>query len=116
VSITVNTKAYAFRSNSGTNIANYDGPNKTFALKDDLLLASTPAKPGSSPGVARSRAKFTRTVEYATGLYHDAICEVTVSFPVGMAEAAIDSLRDDMGDFLISSNGDDLFFKHDINQ
>jgi hypothetical protein len=47
---------------------------------------------------------------------YTAIGYAEFSIPVGMAEADIDSLRDDLGDLLISSNGDDLVFKHKIVQ
>jgi hypothetical protein len=117
MTITVNTKAYNADGSVNANTVLYTGPNATYSLKDALLLARTAPKPTADfPGMAKARAKFTRTVEYSTGNFADAIVEVNVSVPVGMSEAAIDSIRDDMGDFLISSNGDDLFFKHDISQ
>jgi hypothetical protein len=55
-------------------------------------------------------------VTLANGSKAVAIGEANFAIPVGMAEADIDSLRDDLGDLLVSSNGDDLVYKHDITQ
>jgi len=117
MTITVNTKAYAFDTNQSPDIGRHVGPAQTYEEKDYLDLKRTAPKPnGTFRGVARASAKFVRTVTLDDSSTADAIVEVNFSVPVGMAEADIDSLRDDMGDFLISSNGDDLVFKHDINQ
>lgn len=117
MTITVNTKAYAFDTNTTPDIGRHNGPSQTFQVKDHLDLKRTAPKPsGDFDGVARASAKFVRTVTLASGETADAIAEAYFSIPVGMAEADVDSLRDDLGDFLISSNGDDLVYKHDINQ
>lgn len=117
MTITVNTKAYAFDSNPTPDIGRHVGPAQTFEAKDYLDLARTAPKPTTTfRGVARARAKFVRTVTLDDNTKADAIVEVSCSLPVGMSEANIDSLRDDMGDLLISANGDDLFYKHDISQ
>lgn len=117
MTITVNTKAYAFDTNPTPNQGRHIGPAATFDVKDDLVLTRTAAKPTATfDGVARSSAKFTRTVTLASGETATAIGEASFSIPVGMAEADVDSLRDDLGDLLVSSNGDDLVWKHDINQ
>lgn len=117
MTVTVNTKAYAFDTNPTPDIGRHVGPASTYSVKDYLDMKRVAAKPTSTfAGVARSSAKFVRTVTLGDGSKADAICEASFSIPVGMAEADVDSLRDDLGDLLISSNGDDLVFKHDINQ
>lgn len=117
MTITVNTKAYAFDTNPSADQGLHTGPSNTFSVKDNLILSRTAAKPTATyAGNARSSAKFSRTVTLADGSKAVAIAEASFSIPVGMAEADVDSLRDDLGDLLISSNGDDLVFKHDINQ
>jgi hypothetical protein len=115
MTITVNTKDYVRDSSPNANTEVYRGPNATASVKDALLLSRTAAKPTDTfPGMAKSRGKFTRTVEYATGKYADAIIEFTSSFPVGTAEADVDALRDDMGDFLIASYGNVVIFDQKI--
>jgi len=117
MTVTVNTKAYAFDTNPTPDIGRHKGPAHTFQTKDYLDLKRTNPKPnGDFLGVARAGAKFVRTVTLAQGGTGEAIVEVTSSLPVGMAEADIDSIRDDLGDLLISTNGDDLFYKQKINQ
>lgn len=117
MTVTVNTKAYSFDTNTTPDIGRHTGPSQTFSAKDYLDLKRTAPKPnGDFLGVARSGAKFVRTVTLASGETADAIAEASFSIPVGMAEADVDSLRDDLGDLLISSNGDDLVYKHDVNQ
>lgn len=111
----INTKTYAFDSNTADN-AKYAGPANDFDTKDILELKRTAAKPTATfPGVARSSAKFSRTVVIG-GVSYTAIAEANFSIPVGMVGADIDSLRDDLGDFLISANGDNLVEKHQIVQ
>lgn len=117
MTITVNTKAFTFDTNVTADVGRHTGPSHTFAVKDYLDLKRTAPKPTATfAGVARASAKFVRTVTLGDGSKADAICECNVSIPVGMAEADVDSIRDDMGDLLISQNGDDLFWKADISQ
>lgn len=117
MTITVNTKAYAFDTNPTPDAGRHNGPAQTFQVKDYLDLKRTAPKPTTtSEGVARSSAKFTRTVTLANGDKAIAIAEANFSIPVGMVSADIDSLRDDLGDLLVSSNGDALVEGHDINQ
>lgn len=117
MTITVNTKAYAFDTNQTPDSGRHVGPAQTHSIKDYLDLRRTAAKPTATfAGVARASAKFVRTVTLGDGSKADAIAEASFSIPVGMAEADVDSLRDDLGDLLISANGDDLVWKHDINQ
>lgn len=117
MTVTVNTKAYAFDTNPTPDSGRHVGPSNTFQAKDYLDLKRTAPKPnGDFAGVARSSAKFVRTVTLADGSKAEAIAEGSFSIPVGMAEADVDSIRDDLGDLLISTVGDDLVYKHDINQ
>jgi hypothetical protein len=117
MSITLNTKAYAFDTNLTPDSARYLGPANTHSVKDVLDLKRVAPKPnGDTDGVARTTAKLSRTVTLANGSKAVAIGEANFAIPVGMAEADIDSLRDDLGDLLVSSNGDDLVYKHDITQ
>lgn len=115
MSITVNTKAYVADVSPNANTTVYRGPAATFGVKDQLLLARTAPKPTAVyPGNARSRLKFTRSLEYSTGLFADAIIEVSVSLPVGVSSGAVDSLRDDMGDLLIASTADEIIRLHKL--
>lgn len=117
MTVTVNTKAYAFDTNPTPDTGRHQGPSATFASKDHLDLKRVAPKPnGDFLGVARASAKFVRTVALSQGGEGEMIAEAHFSIPVGASEAAIDSIRDDLGDLLISQNGDDLVFKHDINQ
>lgn len=117
MTITVNTKAYAFDTNTTPDIGRHNGPGQNFQTKDYLDLRRTaPKANGDFLGVARSSAKFVRTVTLASGQKADAIAEVSFSIPVGMSKADVDSIRDDIGDLAISTSGDDLVYKHDINQ
>ncbi len=116
MTITVNTKAYAFDTNTTPDSARMVGPSNDFDTKDILELKRTAAKPTSDfPGVARSSAKFSRTV-VINSVPYTMIAEANFSIPVGALAADIDSIRDDLGDLLISSNGDDLVEKHKIVQ
>lgn len=117
MTITVNTKAYAFDTNPTSDAGRHNGPAANLQTKDYLDLRRVHPKPnGDFLGVARASLKFVRTVSLAQGGTADAIAEASFSIPVGMSEADIDSLRDDLGDLLISSNGDDAVYKQKINQ
>lgn len=118
MSITLNTKAYAFDTNVTPDVGRHTGPAQTFAAKDYLDLSRTAPKPtATSAGVARSGAKLTRTLTNATtGETADAIFKFECSAPAWATTAQLDSLRDDLGDLLIATNGADLVNKHDINQ
>lgn len=117
MTITVNTKAFDLDSYASKDKAGYRGPSHTVSAKDMLTLARIDPKPTSTfAGVARAEAKFTRTFTLGDGTTADAIATASFSIPVGAAEADVDSLRDDLGDLLISTNGDDLVWKRDISQ
>lgn len=115
MTITINTLAYNQDSFATPNKVEYTGPSHTFTVKDKLSLARTAPKPnGTFKGVARAEAKRTKTVTLADGSTADAIVSVTCAYPVGMAEADADSLRDDVGDFVISATAKALMWNHDL--
>lgn len=115
MTITVNTKAYN-ADRVGPDSVGYIGPAHTFTTPDQLVLSRTAPKPTNVfRGVARARAKFSRVVTLDDSTKATAIVEVSASLPVGMAEADVDAIRDDMGDLLLLSAADDLFLKQDIN-
>ncbi len=117
MTITINTLAYESDAALNPNLNRYIGPDHTFATKDLLDLGRTAPKPTTlSAGVARAKAKRTKTVTLADGSTADAIVYIECSLPVGMSKTDADALRDDIGDFAISSNGDALFWTHDISQ
>jgi len=117
MTITLNTLAYSQDASVTRDKVEYTGPSNTFAIKDKLSLARVAPKPTLTfDGVARAEVKRTKTVTLANGKTADAIVTATVSFPVGMAKADADALRDDVGDFLIGANGDSLMWAHDITQ
>lgn len=117
MTITVNTKAYNMDAAIDANGIQYAGPNHTLSSKDLLVLRRTVAKAATdtSPGFARGTAKFTKT-ETVGGKPYDIIFEGSWSIPVGVTKAQVDAVRDDLGDLLIATAGDDLVWKQDINQ
>lgn len=117
MTITINTLAYDEDTSLNSNLVRYNGPSATFSVKDFLDLGRTPPKPTPTfAGVARATAKRTKTVTLSDGSTADAIVRIECSLPVGMAKADADALRDDIGDFAISANGDSLFWNHDLKQ
>lgn len=117
MAITLNTLAYNQDSFAAPNRVVYTGPSHNFSIKDTLSLARVVPKPVKDfAGVARAEAKRTKTVTLADGSKADAIVTISCSFPVGMAKADADALRDDVGDFAISTQGGDLFWAHDLTQ
>lgn len=117
MTVTVNTKAYAFDTNPTPESARLVGPAQTASAKDYLDLKRVAPKPTADfEGVSRATAKFVRTVTTSAGKKVDVLIEIHSSIPVGVVKADVDSIRDDAGDFLISSNGDDLLWKGKISQ
>jgi len=115
MTITVNTRAYNADRVAADSVG-YIGPAHTFSTPDTLMLKRTAPKATSAfAGVSRVSAKFSRSVVLADATKGTAIVEVVTSLPVGMAEADVDLIRDDMGDFLLLTAADDLFLKQDIN-
>lgn len=114
--ITINTKSYNLDATVDVNKNQYTGPAHNVSSKDLMTLArSRSATTDTFPGYARSFAKFTRTI-MVNGKPWDAFGEVTIALPVGCVKADADALRNDLGEMLKSANGDDLVWKHDINQ
>jgi len=106
MSLTINAKTYTGNS-YGANAVLYIGPSKTASIKDDVRLGYTAAKPTSVfSGVARTSAKITRTHTLTGALTTtgEAILDISVSTPVGMASADIDTLLNDMGAYLAAAN------------
>jgi hypothetical protein len=114
--ITLNTVSYDNDGNVGTDKYVYKSASHAFDSKDILSLARTAPKPTSTfRGVARAEAKRTQTVTLDDGSFADAIITISCSLPVGMADADADALRDDMGDFALSTECQELFLNHKIN-
>lgn len=119
MSITLNTKAYVLDTFKSVAEALYSGPANTFAFIDTLLLGrgKTAARENVHNGYFRGTLKmersFTSTVD---SVKRPGNVTVTWSIPADAASADVDSIRDDVGDLLISTNGQDLFNKQDINQ
>lgn len=119
MSITLNTKAYVLDTFKSVSEALYSGPAATFAFIDSLLLGrgKTAAREGVHNGYFRGTLKmersFTSTID---SVKRAGNVTVTWSIPSDASTTDVDSLRDDVGDLLISSNGQDLFNKQDINQ
>jgi hypothetical protein len=106
LSLVFNTKTYNADS-FGQNAVGYNGPVKTVSVKDDLILRRVQPKPVSTfSGVGRTTAKLTRTVPLTGALTPswDAILDITVHVPVGMASADVDSMLNDMGALLSSAS------------
>jgi hypothetical protein len=115
MSLTLNTLVYNQDSFTSPNKVQYTGPSNTFASKDLISLGRTAPKPTATyAGNARSEVKRTKTVTTGTDLTADAIITVSCSLPVGMAQADVDALRNDVGDFLVSTEGGTLLWNHDL--
>lgn len=115
MSVTLNTLAYSQDSFQTPNRVLYAGPSNTFQVKDHLVLSRTAPKPsGTFLGMARAQVKRVKTLTLDTGLKADAIITVDIAIPVGAANADIDALRDDVGDFMISADAGSLIKNHDL--
>lgn len=105
MSLSINAKTYT-QDGSGLNSYQYIGPSKTVSVKDDVRLARTaPKLTAVFSGIGRTDAKMTRTLTLTGALTPtgDAICEISVNVPVGFASADVDTLLNDMGNFLSSA-------------
>lgn len=115
MAITLNTVPYNQDAFVTPNKVNFVGANNSASMKDLLSLARTAAKPTKdSDGVTRAETRRTKTVTLASGKKVDIVVYAGCSLPVGVAKADVDALRDDIGDLLISTSGDNLFWKHTI--
>lgn len=106
MALTINAKTYTADSFQKDAIA-YIGSAKTVSVKDDVRLARTAPKTSVSfSGVGRTQAKMTRTLTLTGAVTEtgDAICDISVSVPVGFTAADVDTLLNDMGAFLASAS------------
>lgn len=119
MTITVNTKAYGIDTFKDEDTAVYSGPAKTFAVEDQLVLkrGKSAAKQDVHNGYFRGEARFTRSfASTIDSKKRPGFVTVTWSLPSDAASTDVDSVRNDLGSLLSSSNGQDLFNKQDINQ
>jgi len=106
MALTINAKTYNADSYNKDSVG-YIGSAKTVSVKDDVRLARTAPKPTATfSGVGRTQAKMTRTLTLTGALSPtgDAICDISVSVPVGYTAADVDTLLNDMGSFLASAS------------
>jgi len=106
MSLTINAKTFTPDS-FGVTAVGYIGPAHTVSLKDDVRLSRVLPKPTVTfSGVGRTSAKLTRTSTLTGALTPnwDAILDIQVTVPVGMASADVDALLNDMGAFLSSAS------------
>lgn len=105
MALSINAKTYNADSYQ-QNAVGYIGSAKTVSVKDDVVLKRTQPKPTSVfSGIGRTSAKLTRTATLTGALTPtgDAILEISVNVPVGMASADVDTMLNDMGAFLASA-------------
>jgi len=115
MSITLNTLAYSQDTFLNPNKVAYTGPGHTYATSDLLTLGRVAPKPTASfAGVGRTEAKRTKTVTLADGSTAPVIVTLSVSAPVGAAEADIDGCVNDLCDFGLSSEGQSFYKNHDL--
>lgn len=110
MSLTFNTKTYTADSYQQDTVG-YNGPAKTISIKDNMSLSRTaPKATAVFSGVARARAKLTRTLTLTGALTvsGDAIVDINVSVPVGAASADVDALLNDLGAFLSGADSKTL--------
>lgn len=106
MALTINAKTYTADSFQ-QNAVGYIGSSKTVSVKDDVALRRTAPKVSDVfSGVGRTSAKMTRTLALtgAKTLTGDAICDISVSVPVGYTAADVDAILNDMGAFLASAS------------
>jgi len=107
MSITLNTKTYSFDTFVNPSKARYVGPAQTSVIKDQIFMAKTEPKVLDATGTARAQVKVVKTVLIGT-TYRDIIFDCSIAIPVGAANADVDSVRDDIGDLLISATAQNL--------
>lgn len=102
MTITVSTKTYSKYRTQNDAIA-YSGPANTLSAQDVIEFKRTFPKPvGDFGGMARPVFRLVRTVELNADPATKALASVTITgaFPVGMADADINSLIADTVDVL----------------
>lgn len=115
MTITVNTIAYNQDSalNDGNTVV-YTAPAHSYQSKMLLTLKRTaPKKTPTFPGVARSEQKFTESQTIGTDTL-DAIISANTSLPVGMTEAAFDTLAAKFAAYVASATFKAVAWKHDL--
>lgn len=117
MAITLNTLAYNQDAFVTANKVRYTGPSNTFQTKDIIDLARTaPKVTATSAGVARASFKSVKTLTLADGSKKDMIVETNFAVPVGAVSTDVDAVRDAHGDFIISTDCQDLVNKHDLTK
>lgn len=115
MSVTLNTKTYDVDAYLSANKVRYTGPAEALGVKDRFDLGRTYPKPTADyAGNARSQVKFVATLTDGTDEVGDAIVDIRIQVPVGVASAEVDALLDDAGDFLLSANAQTLAKNLDI--
>lgn len=117
MAITLNTLSYNQDSWVNKDRLVYVGPSNTFQVKDTLTLGrTTPTASATYSGNARYQVKRVKslTLTGALSTKADAIVDVSISIPVGAANADIDALLDDVGDWLASADGKTMVKTFDI--
>jgi hypothetical protein len=110
MSITIDSEVYTGNNYTRDSIT-YVGPNKSATKKDDLRLAAAAAKATASfSGVGRSEATLTRTLALTGAVtpLGDSLIKMSISVPVGAADADVEELCDDAAAFLSSATGKSL--------
>jgi hypothetical protein len=105
MTLSINAKTYSGDSYQSNSVG-YAGPSHTVSVKDYAKLSRVAPKPTVTfSGVGRTDAKLTRTMTLTGALTPtwDAILDISVSIPVGVAGADVDTLLNDMGAFLASA-------------
>lgn len=118
MSLVFNSKTYVADAATGPNSIPYNGPAATLAVKDRMDVSRVPPKGNSVySGNARSRFKLTRTntLTGAKTATADAIYDISVSNPVGTADAAIDTACADLAALVASTAFKDALKKQQIN-
>lgn len=103
--IVVNTKSYVRDVSASGSSVPYVGPANTVSIKDKMDLARVaPKATATFSGVARSEGKLTRTLVLtnAKSPTWDAIGKANITFPVGMANADMDTFLTDFATFVSS--------------
>ena len=117
MTITVNAKSYELDTYKSSDIAQYNGPAHTLAVKDLLTCKRTAPKPTStSDGVGRAACKLTRSLTDGTDVVGDGILEVSVSFPVGSQASEQATMITDIATWAATASADSLLSDHDITQ
>lgn len=113
--ITVNTRDYNLDSSLSPDKNQFVGPAHDFEHVDTIVLGRTRPKPTATfRGVGRAELRRNVSVLLDDGNYGIVSITATASLPVGMAKADADAARDDVGDLLISTVGEALFWDQTI--